>query len=165
MRGYFFGFLPGPGSRRSLAARGQFLNTFAGIGFSLAFSLLALGSYLIEQQFDNPVAAQSIGLLFAALLIATSVTLLYFLLYPSGKARRRVAVWPTGASWEQRTAVVARGSRETRTKHRSDLPAMAATWTARAYASSAKAGLTREESPGSSAPPESAGDAVRAQPQ
>ena len=47
MHGYLFGFSPGPGSRRSLSARGQFLNTFAGIGFSLAFSLLALGGYLI----------------------------------------------------------------------------------------------------------------------
>ena len=58
MHGYLFGFSPGPGSRRSLSARGQFRNTFAGLGFSVAFSLLALGSYLIEQQFENPVNAQ-----------------------------------------------------------------------------------------------------------
>jgi len=58
VHGYLFGFSPGPGSRRSLSARGQFRNTFAGLGFSVAFSLLALGSYLIEQQFENPVNAQ-----------------------------------------------------------------------------------------------------------
>ena len=97
MHGYLFGFSTGPGSRRSLAARGQFLNTFAGLAFCVAFSLLALGSYLIEQQFENPVEAQSIGLLFAALLIATATTLLYCLLHPSRKSRRRVAAWPGAA--------------------------------------------------------------------
>lgn len=122
MHGYLFGFSPGPGSRRSLSARGQFLNTFAGLGFCVAFSLLALGSYLIEQQFENPVNAQSIELLFAALLIATAITLLYCLLHPSRKSRRRVAVWPPGASWERRTVVVARSSTGTRIKHRGELP-------------------------------------------
>ena len=122
MHGYLFGFSLGPGSRRSLSARGQVLNTFAGFGFCVAFSLLALGGYLIEQQFENPVAAQSMGLLFAALLVATAITLLYCLLHPSRKSRRRVAVWPAGASWERRTVVVARSSTGTRTKHRSDLP-------------------------------------------
>jgi hypothetical protein len=122
VRGYLLGFPPGPGSRRSLSARGQLLNTFAGIGFSLAFSLLALGGYLIEKQFENPVEAQSVGLLFAALLIVTAITLLYCLLHPSRKLRRRVAVWPVGASWERRTVVVARCNTGTRTKHRSELP-------------------------------------------
>ena len=122
MHGYLFGFAPGPGSRRSLSARGQVLNTFAGLGFSLAFALLALGGYLIDQQFENPVEAQSIGLLFAALLIATAITLLYCLLHPCRKSRRRVAMWPAGASWERRTAVVARCTTGTRTKHRGDLP-------------------------------------------
>src|SRR5260221_407069 len=72
MRGRLFGFSLGLGSRRSLAARGHFLNTFAGFGYGLALSLLALGAYLIGEQFENPVEAQSVGLLFAALLMATS---------------------------------------------------------------------------------------------
>ena len=118
MHGYLFGFSTGPGSRRSLAARGQFLNTFAGLAFCVAFSLLALGSYLIEQQFENPVEAQSIGLLFAALLIATATTLLYCLLHPSRKSRRRVAAWPGAAPWEPRTIAVARRNTTTRTKTR-----------------------------------------------
>jgi hypothetical protein len=58
----------GPGSRRSLTARGQFLNTSAGVGFCSAFSLLAAGTYLIQQQFANPVEAQSAELVFSALL-------------------------------------------------------------------------------------------------
>jgi hypothetical protein len=91
MHGRPFSFSLGLGSRRSLSARGQFLNTFAGIGYGVALSLLALGAYLIAEQFENPVEAQSEGLLFAALLIATSVTLLYCLLHPSRKFRRRSA--------------------------------------------------------------------------
>lgn len=122
MHGHVFGFAPGPASRRSLSARGQFLNAFSGLGFCVALSLLALGGYLIQQQFENPVAAQSVGLLLAALLIATATTLLYCLLHPSRKSRRRVAVWPPGASWEPRTVVVARSSTGTRTKHRNELP-------------------------------------------
>src|SRR5258708_4193853 len=91
MRGRLFGFSLGLGSRRSLAARGHFLNTFAGFGYGLALSLLAVGAYLIGEQFENPVEAQSVGLLFAALLIATSVTLLYCLPHPSRAVRRRGA--------------------------------------------------------------------------
>jgi hypothetical protein len=120
VHGSLFGFASGPGSRRSLSARGHFLNTFAGIGFGLAFSLLALGSYLIEQEFENPVAAQSAGLLFAAMLIATAVTLLYCLLHPSRKPPRRHAVWPAGTSRDQKT--VARCKTATRANQRSDLP-------------------------------------------
>ena len=42
---------------------------------------------------------------------------------------------------------------------------MSVMWIARAFLSSARQGFTREESPGSSAPPELSGDAVRARPQ
>src|SRR5258708_26885932 len=109
MRGRLFGFSLGLGSRRSLAARGHFLNTFAGFGYGVALSLLALGGYLIAEQFENPVEAQSVGLLFAALLIATSITLLYCLLHPARKLRRRSAPpWPAAASSEQKTIVLAR---------------------------------------------------------
>jgi hypothetical protein len=43
----------------------------------------------MEKQFENPVEAQSVGLLFAAPLIATAITLLYCLLHPSGNLPRR----------------------------------------------------------------------------
>lgn len=108
MRGNPSGVSRELGSRRSLSARGHFLNTFAGIGFSLAFSLLALGGYLIEQQFANPVEAQSVGLLLAALLIPTGSTLLYCMLHPFRKSRRRVAVWRVAALWGEKATLVAR---------------------------------------------------------
>lgn len=121
MRGYLLGFLP-HGSRRSLAARGQFLNTFAGLGLCVVLSLLALGGYLIHEQFDNPVQAQPVGLIFAALLISTAITLLYCLLHPSTKVRHRVATWPAASSWEQKTVVVARGNTGMQIEGRNDLP-------------------------------------------
>jgi hypothetical protein len=67
-----FSFSPARGTRHSLSARGQFLNTFAGIGFSVAFSLFALAGYLIQTQFDDPIQAQSVSLLVAALSISTA---------------------------------------------------------------------------------------------
>lgn len=116
----FFGLRFGAGSPRSLAARGQCLNMFAGIGFFLVFSLLALGGYLIEQEFVNPMEAQSVGLLFAALLIATAITLLYYLLHPSRKSRHDIAALPATMSWEQGNVVVVRAA--SRTRLAADIP-------------------------------------------
>jgi hypothetical protein len=90
-------FLPfglGHGSR-SLSVRGQHLNTFAGIGFSLAFALLALGAYVVAQQFADPVRAQPLNVPLAALLITTAFTLLYCLLRPWRRAWHDVAELPT----------------------------------------------------------------------
>lgn len=122
VRGYLFRLLPGFGSRRSLAARGQFLNTFAGLGFCMAFSLLALGGYLIVQQFENPIQAQSVGLLLAAPLITAATTLFYCLLHSSRKLRRHVPAWPVPASWEEKTNVVARRNRGARIEDGTRLP-------------------------------------------
>jgi hypothetical protein len=101
---------PGFASRRSLAARGQFLNTFAGLAFCVALALLTLGGYLVEQQFADPVQDQSAALLFAALLIATATTLLYFLLHSSRRLRHRVSVASVPRLWEENPLVVARGN-------------------------------------------------------
>src|SRR6266404_7055152 len=70
----------------------------------------ALGGYLIADQLQNPFEAQSAGLLFAALLIATAITLLFGLLHPSRKPQRRVSVWPATASQEEKTVLIARCS-------------------------------------------------------
>jgi hypothetical protein len=107
---HLFRLLPGFGSRRSLAARGQFLNTFGGLAFCVAITLLTLGGYLIEQQFANPVQDQSGALLFAALLIATATTLLYFLLHSSRRLHRHVPVGAVPVLWEENPLVVARGN-------------------------------------------------------
>jgi hypothetical protein len=117
---YPFGLRLAPGRRRSLSARGHFLNTFAGIGFSVAFSLLALGGYLIEMQFDNPVQAQSLSLVVAALMISTAITLLYCLLHPHRKLRGPITYWPTAAGLEEKTVVISRSSRLR--ENRKDIP-------------------------------------------
>lgn len=100
-------------ARRSLTARGQFLTTFAGLGFALALSLLALGGYLIAEQFRDPVQAGASELLFAALLIATAVTLLYCLLHPSRKLQPRYVEWAVASPREPATLFVAAGTTET----------------------------------------------------
>jgi uncharacterized membrane protein YbhN (UPF0104 family) len=121
-RGYLDDSLPGFSSRRSLAARGQFLNTFAGITFCVSFSLLALGGYLLEEQFQNPLQAQSIALLLAALLIATATTFLFCLLHSSRRLRHRVAAWPLPASGEKKTLEVGRYNMEARIADRTVRP-------------------------------------------
>ena len=117
MRGYIFGFLPGIASRRSLAARGQFRNAFAGPVFCVGLSLLGLGGYLIADQLAHPFEAQSIGLLFAALLIATAITILFFLLHPSRKARQRGSGRTATPSWEEKTGVIVRCGIGLRNEH------------------------------------------------
>jgi hypothetical protein len=117
VRGYLFGFLPEIAPRRSLAARGQFRNAFAGPGFCVGLSLLGLGGYLIADQLAHPFEAQSIGLLFAALLIATAITLLFYLLHPRRKLRHRLSDWPAADPWEERTAVIARCDTAPRNEH------------------------------------------------
>ena len=98
-----FSLWPGPG--RFLSARGHFLKSFAGIGYCLAFSLLALGGYGMEEQFANPLEAHSAGLLFSASLIATAVILLYLLLNPSRQIADPIAPWPP-ISCEEESAIV-----------------------------------------------------------
>ncbi|MCU1240853.1 MAG: hypothetical protein JWO71_1579 [Candidatus Acidoferrum typicum] len=112
---HFFGLPLRLGSQRSLSARGQRLNTFGGIGFSLAFSLLALGGYLIEQQFANPIDAQSLALPVAALLIATAIALLYCLLHSSRKLQHGIAAWRAPAvSLEREDLGIARSAPRSR---------------------------------------------------
>ena len=117
----FFGLSPGLGSQRSLSARGRCLNAFAGIACSLALSLLALGGYLIEQQFANPFEAQSVALPVAALLIATAVTLLYRLLHSLKKLQHSNIAWPAAAgALKRENAAVARSA--PRTRQAADVP-------------------------------------------
>lgn len=72
-------------SQRSLSARGQLLNTFAGMLWCLALALLALGVYLIHDQFADPIQAPAAGLILGALLVGTAITLLFAWLQPARK--------------------------------------------------------------------------------
>ena len=103
----FFGLSLRLGARRSLSARGQRLNTFAGMGFSVAFSLLALGGYLIEQEFANPIQSNSLELPFAALLFTTALTLFFCLLSPSRISSDERTESQSADYWQEKNVVVA----------------------------------------------------------
>lgn len=98
----------------SLAARGQFLNNFKGLGVSLAAVLLAAGGYLLAEQLAAPDQDETAGLLVSAFLIATAVTLLYSLLHPAPKSHQRARVWPNAAAWDHNTILMARCDKRSR---------------------------------------------------
>jgi len=80
--------------RGSLSVRGQLFNTFAGLGAFVALMLLALGLYLIDQQFVNPLESTDAGLILAAVLLATSLAMFSAVVHPSRKQPRQpIAFW------------------------------------------------------------------------
>jgi hypothetical protein len=81
-------------ARSSLAARGRFWRIFGAQAFFLALAFLMMGAYMLRQQFVDPMQAYSAGLLFAAVLIAAAISLLYCLLRPARRVRRRIIVRP-----------------------------------------------------------------------
>ena len=74
-------------SGSSLSARGGALRTFGSLAVFAVLVMLSLGGYLIADQFENPIQAQSATLLLAALLIATAATLICPLLAATRKIR------------------------------------------------------------------------------
>jgi hypothetical protein len=84
--------------RTSLAARGRFWRVFGAQAIFLALAFSMLGAYILEQQFAYPMQAYSEGLLFAAVLIAAAISLLYCLLRPARRVRRRIIVRPIPVS-------------------------------------------------------------------
>ena len=72
--------LPGIAPGETLVARGGALRTFGGLALLLVVALFVLGAYLIEDQFTNPLASQSLGLFAAAVLLASAMAMLYELI-------------------------------------------------------------------------------------
>src|SRR5262245_21554619 len=60
----------------AFAVRGRAIRTFAGFALALAVGLAILGGYLINDEFRNPLASQSIGLFAPAFVLAAAMTLL-----------------------------------------------------------------------------------------
>ena len=85
-----------------LAAKGGPFRTFGTLVTFMVTVLLGTGGYLIGEQFAHPVEAQAVALLFAALLIATGIMLIYALLRTAAKLRsqaktkKHTAQAPTG---------------------------------------------------------------------
>ena len=68
--------------RHPLSYRAALRRAFGGMATTAGLILLAWGGYLIRDQFIDPVGSHPGGLLFAAVLIATSLILLAFLIHP-----------------------------------------------------------------------------------
>lgn len=67
------------------------MKTFGGLALLLVVALLVLGAYLIEEQFTNPLASQSLGLFAAAVLLSSAMAMLYELIQLPRKFSRREA--------------------------------------------------------------------------
>jgi hypothetical protein len=72
-----------------LSPRAAFRHAFGGMAIFVSFPLLGLGAYLIKDQFEDPVGSDPAGLLCAAVLIATALVLLSYVIYPGGTHQSR----------------------------------------------------------------------------
>jgi hypothetical protein len=87
VRDHFFSGLRRTHSGSSLSVRGGAVRTFGSLAIFAAFVMLSSGGYLIAEQFANPIEAGSATLLFAALMIATGLTLACPLLVATRRMR------------------------------------------------------------------------------
>jgi uncharacterized membrane protein YbhN (UPF0104 family) len=82
MRGSSSYALAGTHAGQSLAARGAAIRTFSSFATSLALAFLGLGIYIIQDEFAHPLSAPSFGVFIAAVVLACSAVLLYYLIQP-----------------------------------------------------------------------------------
>ena len=81
----------------SLSSRRGLRRTFGGMAAFLSVAQLALGTYLIHDQFADPVGSHPAGLLFAAVLVASALVLLSYMVHPGARRRSR----HTAAEWSE----------------------------------------------------------------
>lgn len=67
-----------------LSSRAALRRVFGGMAIFVSCPILGLGAYLIKDQLEDPVGSHPASLLFAALLIATALVLLSYVIYPGG---------------------------------------------------------------------------------
>jgi hypothetical protein len=76
---------------KSLAVRGGLARTFGGLVSFLAVTFLCAGIYILDDAFANPLGAQAVALLAAAVIIALATVLLFYLLKPESRASKEAA--------------------------------------------------------------------------
>jgi hypothetical protein len=76
-----------PHHPKPLVIRAGLARTFGGLAGFLALLFLLIGSYLLGDAFEYPLAAQPVGVLAAAFSITLAVILLFYLLKPRCKQR------------------------------------------------------------------------------
>jgi hypothetical protein len=59
-----------------------------GLALLLVLALLVIGAYMIEEQFTNPLASQSLGLFASAVLLSSAMALLYELIQVPRRFRK-----------------------------------------------------------------------------
>jgi hypothetical protein len=123
MRNNILSGLSGRHPERALTVRGRAIRTFGGLAIFLALGLLCLGVYLIENEFANPLASQSLGLFTAAFLLATAMALLYELMQlPRNIWRNAAACRPALVPPADLVARIAMRGIRLRYEQRTDLP-------------------------------------------
>lgn len=78
--------------RHPLSYRAALRRAFGGMATTAGLILLAWGGYLIHDQFADPVGSHPGGLLLAAVLIATGLILLAFLIHPGVQQKSKIFV-------------------------------------------------------------------------
>lgn len=78
--------------RHPLSYRAALRRAFGGMATTAGLILLAWGGYLIHDQFADPVGSHPGGLLLAAVLIATGLILLAFLIHPGVQHKSKIFV-------------------------------------------------------------------------
>ena len=102
-----------------LSPRAAIRRVFGGMAVFVSCPLLGLGAYLIKDQFEDPLGSHPAGLLFAALLIATALVLLSYVIYPGGPRALEANAEPQDEQEKQRTIEVS----PLAVRDRTDLPA------------------------------------------
>jgi hypothetical protein len=80
--------LPNILTEHPLMGRGGALRTFGGLALLLVLALLVIGAYMIEEQFTNPLASQSLSLFASAVLLSSAMALLYELIQVPRRFRK-----------------------------------------------------------------------------
>lgn len=74
-----------------LSPQAALRRAFGGMAIFISLSMLGLGGYFIRDQFADPVASHPASLLFAAVLIASGLVLLSYLIHPGATQQPRSA--------------------------------------------------------------------------
>lgn len=74
---------------KSLVVRGGLARTFGSLISFLAVMFLCFGFYLLEDVFANPLAAQAVGVIAGAFIVALAAILLFYLFKPRNRSRAR----------------------------------------------------------------------------
>ena len=106
---------------RPLVVRGGLGRTFGSLAFFLAVLLLCLGTYILEDAFANPVAAQAVAVITAAFSISLAIVLLFYLLRPARRSRNSAVREDNWAVSPEIATIQATVSPTPEKKKRSDL--------------------------------------------